>query len=581
MKISVNLPLLITGIALMLCCDACRKSYVPESTFTEAHDPVALTSDQLSQWQSLSDELSGSWGDIDVRYSRSIVPTEDIHGEMQIAGWKGERVSAQLLLWSADSVAGVTCEVEDFKSGNARIPSSVAETHFVRYTLADTTFSVGGHPVLSGDMLDTLKTFDMPARSVRPVWLTIAVPQDAEAGMYESSLTVRSNGGKKLEFPLKLEVQNHTLADPSQWSYHLDLWQHPTAVARAQNLELWSDEHFAAMKPIMSRLARAGQKVVTATLNKDPWNHQCYDGYAGMILWTRHADGTWSYDYAVFDRWVEMMIGLGIDGMINCYSMLPWNCELEYYDEATGETVTVNAEPGTEMFTAMWEPFLTDFSSHLAEKGWLGKTNIAMDERTPEAMDTAVKVLEQCAPKMGFALADMHHSYKKYLNMRDVCVNQLQPVEHPDILLRRQQGYATTFYVCCGPLYPNTFTYSAPYEAELLGWYGLAHDYDGMLRWAYNSWPADPQVDSHYGTWSSGDTYLVYPYNRSSIRMECLIDGIEAAEKVRTLRRDGVDTSAIERVLDEINVNDINDPSIAWREIVAKARQALYEASSK
>ena len=59
--------------------------------------------------------------------------------------------------------------------------------------------------------------------------------------------------------------------------------------------------------------------------------------YENMIEWTLRKDGTWSYDYKVFGRWVEMMKGLGIDEMINCYSMVPWNCELEYMDESKGE----------------------------------------------------------------------------------------------------------------------------------------------------------------------------------------------------------------------------------------------------
>ena len=139
----------------------------------------------------------------------------------------------------------------------------------------------------------------------------------------------------------------------------------------------------------MTMLAEAGQKVITATLNKDPWNHQCYDAYEDMIKWTLEKDGSWSYDYAVFDRWVEMMLGVGIGKMINCYSMVPWNCELHYMDKAKGEMVTVKAEPNTPMFQKMWEPFLKDFKQHLAAKGWLAITNIAMDERSPEQIGRA------------------------------------------------------------------------------------------------------------------------------------------------------------------------------------------------
>ena len=165
--------------------------------------------------------------------------------------------------------------------------------------------------------------------------------------------------------------------------------------------------------------------------------------------------------------------------------------------------------------------------------------------------------------------------------MRDVCVEQGQNVDHADIASRRDKGYSTTFYVCCNPRYPNTFTSSSPYESELLGWYGLAYDYDGMLRWAYNSWPENPQYDSRFGNWCSGDTYLVYPYNRSSIRFERLIDGIEAAEKVRQLRRMGIDTEGVDSVLEEFRTLDVNDPALPWRQITAKARKALDEASEK
>ncbi|MBR2004199.1 MAG: hypothetical protein IJ991_08480, partial [Thermoguttaceae bacterium] len=35
--------------------------------------------------------------------------------------------------------------------------------------------------------------------------------------------------------------------------------------------------------PLMKMLADAGQKVITATLNRDPWRYQCFDDYEPMI----------------------------------------------------------------------------------------------------------------------------------------------------------------------------------------------------------------------------------------------------------------------------------------------------------
>lgn len=571
--------LLSCAAAITVVLTACNKPYQRVATFTEPDDPIALSAADSAAWAELTPGLHGAWADADLRYSRSLVPAAEAADTCALVAWRGERTSAQAILWAADSVDGITCKFAPFTSEHNTLPADIAEARFVRYTLTDSLTRVGGPTMIMPDMLDSLSAFDMAARTARPVWLTVSVPANATPGTYSSTLTVASVNGGTLSLPLTLEVQKFALADATDWLYHLDLWQHPAAVARAQGLEVWSDEHFEALKPVMKRLADAGQKVVTATLNKDPWNHQCYDAYEPMITWTRNADGSWTYNYDTFDRWVGLMTGLGIDKMINCYSMVPWNCELEYFDQAADSTVTVVAEPGTPIFEELWTPFLIDFKQHLAAKGWLEKTNIAMDERSPEAMDAAIKILEKCAPEMGFAIADNHQSYKKYALMRDVCVAQGQPADHSDILARRHDGYNTTFYVCCGPAYPNTFVNSQPYEAELLGWYGLAYDYDGMLRWAYNSWPADPQTDARHFVWNGGDTYLVYPYNRSSMRFERLIGGIQAAEKVRTLHRLGINTAEVDSVLELIRNTNVNDPALPWQAIVTQARQALNEAS--
>jgi hypothetical protein len=66
----------------------------------------------------------------------------------------------------------------------------------------------------------------------------------------------------------------------------------------------------------------------------------------------------------------------------------------------------------------------------------------------------------------------------------------------------------------------------------------MAANFDGFLRWAYNSWTEKPLHDSRFRAWPAGDTYIVYPDNRTSIRFETLREGIQDAEKIRILRED-------------------------------------------
>jgi hypothetical protein len=502
------------------------------------------TADTLSDWSNVTPGLHASVISIDEKFPKSVAPQVTPVNNIELSAWKGEKVSAQLLLWTAEDVSQVECRFSNLVSEGNTLPATVAQARFVRYVMTDEfgpgcgRRKPGDFPAsLAPDMLDNLECFNLEAKTARPVWLTISVPSDALAGNYRGKVTIYAKGKRNRDFDISLEVVDRLLPQPSEWSYHLDLWQHPSAVARMHQLELWSDAHFEKMRPLMQMLANAGQKVITATLNMDPWNNQCHDPYADMIIWTKNKDQSWSFDYTVFDRWVEFMMGLGIDKMINCYSLLTWNNRLHYNDMAKGELVTVELKAQSAEYEELWSVFLKDFTRHLREKGWLEKTNIAMDERGPADMKAALRVLERYAPELGVSLADNHKSYQEYPWIKDICVGAGNEVSREEIEARRAKGLITTYYVCCSDRFPNTFTFSQPAEAVYAAWYSVALDFDGFLRWSYNSWVEDPLTDSRFRTWPAGDTYIVYPDARSSIRFERLVEGIQDAEKIRILRK--------------------------------------------
>jgi hypothetical protein len=512
--------------------------YGYSQTFEEFPDP-------LRNWEQVPAGLNVSIVSIDKRYAKNDVPFVKQKSSCEMTGWKGEKLSAQLLLWSHTNIEQVECTISDFTSPNNTLSANIAQARFVRYVMTDEFGPGCGYrkpedfpASLSADMLDNIKSFNMPPRTVRPLWITVDIPREAKAGTYKSKIEVTAKGEKTKEFEITLNVQNKVLPPAKEWIYHLDLWQHPSAVARAQNLKLWSDEYFEALKPLMKMLADAGQKVITTNVNKDPWNVQTFDPYADMIIWTKDKKGKWSYDYTIFDKWVTFMMDLGIDKMINCYSLVPWNNELHYNDVVTGKIINVKADPGTKVFEEMWGPFLIDFTKHLRGKGWLEKTNIAMDERGPKEMEATIEFLQRISPELGISLADNHNSYKKYPFIKEISVSADAKVDSADIALRREKGLITTYYVCCSDKFPNVFTFSDPTEAVYSAWYALASDYDGYLRWAYNSWVENPLTDSRFRTWPAGDTYIVYPDARSSIRFERLVEGIQDVEKIRILRKE-------------------------------------------
>ncbi len=237
------------------------------------------------------------------------------------------------------------------------------------------------------------------------------------------------------------------------------------------------------------------------------------------------------------------MMRMGIDKQINCYTLIPWALSFDYFDQATNRMQFVEAKPGDAAYENYWGNFLKNFSSHLRRKGWFDRTTITMDERSPEAMAEAIKVIRTADPDFKISFAGNYHEEIEH-DLYDLCIAYGQRFPEEVKTAREKAGKISTVYTCCSEARPNTFTFSPPAEATWIGWHAAAGNYDGYLRWAYNSWTIDPLRDSRFRTWAAGDCYLVYPYGYSSIRMERLIEGIQDYEKIRILRNGFTDQKA-------------------------------------
>lgn len=463
--------------------------------------------------------------------------------------WRGEKVFAQAVVSSEEELKDVRLSVSDLRNGKSLIGAENIRLQFVSYVVSDlldtTKYGQCGSredkskwgEVLVADVLDINDSMTVPAGRKQPVWMTVSVPSDARPGKYSGKLTVTSSNAKARSLNVELTVADHVLPPARDWAFHLDLWQNPYSVARYENVPLWSEAHFEAMRPVMRMLAEAGQKSVTATIMSRPWNGQTEDAFGSMVTKIRRIDGTWLYDYTIFDRWVEFMFSIGIDRQINCYSMIPWALQFDYIDQATSSPATFQAAPGSEEYNEYWGAFIADFARHLKAKGWFEKTMIAMDERPLESMQAVLGLIRKIEPAFKISLAGNYHEPVIY-DIVDFSETFSGKQEFPESAKakRKELGLTTTFYTCCAEAHPNMFVISNPDEAAWLGWFAQADGYDGYLRWAYNSWTLDPLTDARFRTWPAGDCFVVYPGGRGSVRFSKLVEGIQDFEKVRILR---------------------------------------------
>jgi hypothetical protein len=489
---------------------------------------------QNALWQNVPPGLHGGIGSKDIRYPRHIPPQTERQTKWSTAAWCGERTAAQLVLWTSSGTEQVRLLASPLRGeGGKEIPSASLSLRFVRYVLSDSG-KPGAREVVA-DVLDTAERLDLAPHTTRPVWISLDVPPDAVPGRYQGRVQVAGKGAKPLEFPIELEVLPLVLPPPSQWSFRLDLWQDPWSVAHYHGVRPWSEAHWAVLEPHLRMLADAGQKFITTYMIPEAWGESTFVNNGTMIEWTRRRDGTFAFDYRVFDRYVEFATKCGITDAITCYSMIPWGHRVRYRDEATGDDVWAWWKPGSPEYVAFWKQFLPDFSRHLRQRGWFDKTYIGINESPWQEGKTAIEVLKAAAPGLKVTWAGTYHEQLKN-DIDDWCFIITPPVDRAIIAERVRQKRTTTFYVCCAPAQPNTFTSSPPAESTWLGWYTAAQGYSGFLRWAYDSWMEDPLYDTRYVRWPAGDCLLVYPGPRSSIRFERLREGIADYEKIRILR---------------------------------------------
>lgn len=511
--------------------------YQDEYTFDRPSDPAS--------WQKQSAGLNVAFGSADELYLRCEVPQpEGVSASWEATGWKGERMNAQLLVWSPDTLKQIRLVTGDLSDSKGHLlKNNVISARMVRYVLSNYPYkskagSCGATSTdtafLMPDRLERFDRFDLPGRTVRPVWISFEIPRDAVAGEYTGFVEVLSEKSHA-SLPVKIIVQEKVLPEPHDWKFRLDLWQNPWVIAWYYHVEPWSPAHMALLREHMKLYADAGGKYITTYAVHSPWSDNSYMIEGTMIEWLKHRDGTWKFDYTIFDKYVQLAIETGIDKAITIYTPVPWGHRFRYLDEATGNYVFEEWEPGSPEFKTFWNIFLDDLKAHLQLRGWMQKTYLGINENPLEYTLAAAKIIKENSKDWKITYAgDWHPELTQILDDYSPVIGS-EP-GHAQLEERKSRGATTTYYICCTPARPNTFVFSPPVEARYVSWYASAYGYDGFLRWAYDAWPADPVRDARHTLWPAGDCFLVYPGANSSIRFEKLREGIVDYEKIRILK---------------------------------------------
>jgi len=241
-------------------------------------------------WNSnlLSPVYSGKYGD----------PNERIR-PINICGVCNGVFSGQIVVSSTENIEGLNVSATDL-TGPGIIPSSAVQ---VRYAVT------GGRQQNWFDILE-----DSPPEQVavdtkygvaiQPVWFSVKVPRNAQAGDYKGNATVSVSGSEPIHVPIHLKAIGWRLPDPQDFATHVGLVQSPDSVAMRYSAAMWSKEHWKLLEKTFQLLGELGTDVVYIPMLR----HTHFGNEHSMVRWTKGPNGTLKPDFSIAEKYLDLAV---------------------------------------------------------------------------------------------------------------------------------------------------------------------------------------------------------------------------------------------------------------------------------
>jgi hypothetical protein len=457
---------------------------------------------------------------------------------------KGETATFQFVIRSLYPVKDLKIEANSLVRGDKRIAASLKA--FVGYIQAGSHASPPSKDAVFPlsdcypDCLQEVESVDVQPLSNQPVWVSYAVPRDAQEGDYSANLvfTGTVNGRKfKLEKQVNAKVYNVVLPEQTLW---LTSWFGRNLLKMNNNepVEPYSDRYWELLKALAHIMRDHGHNTYLffdlPELCKAEWNGERY-----------------TFDFTNFDRMVELFIREGglkrIEGDHLAHRIDGWDSDFGVHvPNLKGRTPI--EDKSALLFLSQYLPALY---GHLESRGW---TDMYIQHIADEPVDSnaesysrIAKFVKQTAPKMKIIDAVMS---RRLSNTVDIWVPLIDHYHKDYDFYRERQaaGDEVWFYTCCNPQgnYANRFLEQPLVQMRILHWINYRYGATGYLHWGFNWWNLSTTntAKPDHETWPGGDSWIVYPaYGKvySSIRLEALRDGIADYELLKLLEQKAPD----------------------------------------
>jgi len=458
---------------------------------------------------------------------------------IKLFGIRGEVISGQLALKAERNLTGVTVEaptLKNIKDGNP-LPANIVKWDFVGSVFLPTNapnqpLSAVDRPApaMFPDYLMSERQINIKKKSCQGIWLTVNIPENAEAGAYLGNVIVKSVQGDQT-LPLYLRVYPLTL--PAERHLKIAVRFSVNNFDKYHGInEMYSDAWFDMLKVYADNMVAHRQNVCQASIS--------------TIKITQSESGALAFDFTRFDQIVEVFMNTGkMDFIETGYGLTRFGdggdwfstkIELSDFPVKNSETGEIKTMTGDQVIPY----FLPALESHLRQKGWLDRTLLSV--RNEPSLHNAIPYME---------LSDYFHQLapdlKQFESIETTMFGGLEiagpKLDHlatwyDSFRKAQEKGTELCYYIVGifqGSRYPNKTIDVPVMDSRIMPWLNYKYNLSGIKHWGWNSWTEDPYhtVGQHLG-----DGWHVYPVKGgvlNSLRWEQMRNGIQDYEYFKIL----------------------------------------------
>jgi Glycoside hydrolase 123, catalytic domain/Glycoside hydrolase 123, N-terminal domain len=288
---------------------------------------------------------------------------------IKLYGARNGSFRSMLVAGSNTPVSGLKVVASDLKNKTGeKIPASDI---MVSYPVANGKSR--GNPL----WFDGIEPKPSGASKLQPILLTIKVSAQSKPGLYSGSVTISATGGKTVKAQLQIDVAAWKIPDPKNFRTYIGIYQSPTSLALQYKVPMWSEEHWKLIEKSYALLATAGNKLINMHIvDKTQFGNQ-----DGFVTWIRKKDGSYDYDFKVFDRLLDLAVKYWDKPefvALQIWHSGGWAMRkadqpntVTVRDEKTGKTEHLQVPNfASDEAKAFWKPLLAAVHKRLKKRGW-------------------------------------------------------------------------------------------------------------------------------------------------------------------------------------------------------------------